>query len=50
MAPMFLSLGSGAPTAAKICHGVDVLLHALFVGGLVVVCKDACADLVSEDL
>ena len=31
-------------------HGADVLLHDLFVIGLVVGCKDACADLVSEDL
>ena len=31
-------------------HGGDVLLHASFVDRLVVGCKDACADLVSEYL
>ena len=31
-------------------HGADVLLHASFVDGLVVGCKGARADLVSEDL
>ena len=31
-------------------HGADVFLQASFVDGLVVGCKDACADLVSEDL
>ena len=30
-------------------HGAGVLLHASFVDRLVVGCKDACADLVSED-
>ena len=31
-------------------HGADVLLHASFVDRLVVGCKDACAELVSECL
>ena len=31
-------------------HGADVLFHASFVDWLVVGFKDACADLVSEDL
>ena len=31
-------------------HGAEVLLHASFVDWLVVCCKDACADLVSEGL
>ena len=30
-------------------HGVDVLLHALFVNGIVVGCKDVCAELLSKD-
>ena len=31
-------------------EGADVLLRASLVDGLVVVCKDACADLVRIDL
>ena len=31
-------------------HGADVLLHSLFVYGLVVGCKDACEDLVRKYL
>ena len=31
-------------------HGADVLFHVSFVDGIVVVCKDAHANLVSEDL
>ena len=31
-------------------HGADVLLHDLFVNGLVVGCKEAWADLVSKYL
>ena len=34
----------------NLSHGADVLLHASFVDGLVVGRKDACADLVREDL
>ena len=37
------------PHARKdLSHGADVLLHASLVDGLVVLCQDACADLVSK--
>ena len=31
-------------------HGADILLHNYFVDGIVVGCKDACANLASEYL
>ena len=40
-----------APHGCKdLSHGADVLLHATFVDRLVVGRKDACADLVNEDM
>ena len=40
-----------APHGRKdLSHKADVLLHDSFVDGLVVGCKDTCADLGREDL
>ena len=51
IAPMLLSLGSGAPHGRKdMSHGADVLFHTFFVDGIVVGRKDAHADLVGEYL
>ena len=40
----------GSHSRKDLPHGEDVFLHASFVDGIVVGCKDACADLVSKDL
>ena len=51
IAPMLLSLGSGAPTAAKIFPTERMYCSTLRLWiKLVVGCKDTCADLVSKDL
>ena len=40
-----------APHGRKdLSHGADVLLHTSLVDGLVVICQDAYADLVSKDM
>ena len=51
MASILLSLGSTPPHIHKdLSHRADVLLHDYIVDGIVVCSKEACADLVSEDL
>ena len=50
MVPMVLSLGYGAPTSANICPTEQMYFSTVFLDRLVVGLKDACADLVSEDL
>ena len=40
----------GPHVRKDLSHGADVLLHASLVDGLAVICQDACADLVREDL
>ena len=40
----------GPHVRKDLSHGADVLFQASFVDWLVVGCKDACADLVREDL
>ena len=49
-AHVFESWVRGPHGREDLSHGVDVLLHAFFVDGIVVGCKDAGAELVSEDL
>ena len=48
MAPMVLSLGSGAHGHKYLSHGADVLIHASFVDDIVVGCRYDFADLVSK--